>query len=426
MEYLHDPFANDSVFCYFFVEGEELDNLKIVKGNFKLFGREDDEDARDFRDKEIFLQPSSHSELFVKLRMGLYYKGLFEEDLATENLLQARSNYFNTIHHFIIEIASWVVAFTENIQEISDSDMFTSRPDPPIELLLEIEEMPSFHLGVIYLEKANNQVRQNHFDDAKDSFVQAINYFKESDHCYSTIFYGHNDLKEIVDMQPLLDGKLLNLPEAPFKRNYYLEDNLAQAYQGLKQILAPGSDEDWESIKKSMIDLAAKEELELIVKGLRKEIHTLEEFRELVEHAPLPLVNELKIHSLFRKSKQRVWWIDKHFSYKGLKYLNDSDILGKVKEIKILTGNTASIDDRFKEDFSNFKKRAGQKNTMVSIRIINNVDLLRRIHDRYLICDENVYNVPPVGSLASRQYAEIKPTDRVPPFDEWWEEGSDI
>ncbi len=438
LEGFSNPAVSDSVFSYFLLDGNDMDKIKVIKGNIKMVSWED-KDGQDWRDNSIFLKPYSQSDLFLNLRMGLYYKGLCKPDLAITHLLASRMAYFEKLKGFVRETEEWltnVYAITGKysgpytlegvLNELVRKGVPISRPEPPVELFLEIEEMPSFHLAEIYLQEADEHLRQDHIEDARNNFVKAINYLQESEKCYSTIFYKHNELREVIDLQPLLDSNLLNFPEAPFKRDPYLEDNLSHGLEGLRQTSGPETEEEWEHVKNNLLDIAARAELELRVKGLQEKINKMETYKELVENAPVPLLNELKLYRIFQQSKQRIWWIDKHFSYKGLNYLKDSNLAGKVLEIRILTGKDTTIDDRFKENFLRFKTMVGQKNTMVLMRVIKDDGLLKSIHDRFIICDDNAYNVPPVGSIAARQYAEINATDRMPPFADWWEYGTDI
>ena len=60
------------------------------------------------------------------------------------------------------------------------------------------------------------------------------------------------------------------------------------------------------------------------------------------------------------------------------------------------------------------------------LRVIDNKELLNTIHDRWIISENVCYNLPPINTIYQGQYAEIKITKNIPPFDNWWTSSHDI
>ena len=48
------------------------------------------------------------------------------------------------------------------------------------------------------------------------------------------------------------------------------------------------------------------------------------------------------------------------------------------------------------------------------------------IHDRWILSKNICYNLPSSGIFARAQYSEIKQTDNIIPFDDWWNKSLDI
>jgi len=143
----------------------------------------------------------------------------------------------------------------------------------------------------------------------------------------------------------------------------------------------------------------------------------------------LRLKVEIKLFAIFNESQEVLFWVDKHFDWKGLNYLQDGEVAGKIKNIRILTG-PVNIDERFKSTFQKLKEEMRSKATTIDIRVITKEHVLGKMHARWLITDQNSYKVPPVGSMKQRQVDTINlEEDKKNPlnyFNEWWLGGVDI
>lgn len=131
--------------------------------------------------------------------------------------------------------------------------------------------------------------------------------------------------------------------------------------------------------------------------------------------------------SIIRDAKEYFWWMDKHFSRKGLEPLSEEILPNRVKEIKILLGSKSTGIENLKAYFKLFKEEMiskGIKN--VECRVISDEAILNSIHGRWIITKNKAYSVPPINSWFMGQYDEVKKTMNFPPFLGWWNSGKNI
>ena len=105
-----------------------------------------------------------------------------------------------------------------------------------------------------------------------------------------------------------------------------------------------------------------------------------------------------------------------------------SDVVdgNQLNEIKILLGKTSNVNKRMKNDFVRFKKEMEIRGIKTECRVIVDNNLYHDIHDRWIISKDIVLNLPPINSIYKGQYSEIKKTEQIPPFNDWWGRGKDI
>lgn len=139
-----------------------------------------------------------------------------------------------------------------------------------------------------------------------------------------------------------------------------------------------------------------------------------------------PYSNIKALRESLRKCKEYIWWFDKHFSPKGFEPLAEEADGTKIKEIRILTGLTDNVNDKLKRDFTRFQKEIRNRGIDVELRVICEKNLFHDIHDRWIISKNICLNMPPINSIYKGQYAEIKETENTPPFEDWWQKGSDL
>ncbi len=139
-----------------------------------------------------------------------------------------------------------------------------------------------------------------------------------------------------------------------------------------------------------------------------------------------PYSNIKYLRNCLENCEDFFYWFDKQFSSKGFEPLSDVMDGNKISEVKLLMGKTTNVNEKMKKDFLRFKKEMAIRGIKSECRVILDKSLYHNIHDRWIISKNVVYNIPPVNSIYQGQYAEIKKTDIIPPFDDWWEYGEDI
>jgi hypothetical protein len=60
------------------------------------------------------------------------------------------------------------------------------------------------------------------------------------------------------------------------------------------------------------------------------------------------------------------------------------------------------------------------------MRVIVDPKLKSSIHDRWVISKNKSFNIPSPDVVARGQYSEVKKTENIPPFDDWWNRSLDI
>ncbi|MFK0242885.1 hypothetical protein ACIQTX_18680 [Microbacterium sp. NPDC090281] len=130
-----------------------------------------------------------------------------------------------------------------------------------------------------------------------------------------------------------------------------------------------------------------------------------------------PFSNVAKLRRVLRAQSGIVTWADQHFGARAFEELVDELDPTKVAELRIISGNASNVaSPKSFKDYERFRDEMGMKGIIVEWR----VDGTREWHDRWLVDEKTVYNVPPVNSLFANQYSEILPTKERPPVDEWW------
>jgi hypothetical protein len=137
-----------------------------------------------------------------------------------------------------------------------------------------------------------------------------------------------------------------------------------------------------------------------------------------------PFSNELHLREIIRQCEKYIYWVDKYFTRKGLEYLVEEVSEKDINTIKILSG-TAQTTSKLRKDFGKFQEEMRHKGINAELRILT-TGLLRDIHDRWLITQNQVFIIPSINTIGRGQYAEIVQTPSRPSFESWWKEASDI
>lgn len=137
-----------------------------------------------------------------------------------------------------------------------------------------------------------------------------------------------------------------------------------------------------------------------------------------------PFTNEMHMREIVRQSDSYIHWFDKYFTRKGLEYLIDEVDPDRIEQVKILTG-TAQTDHRLRSAFQKFKEEMEAQGVTVEMRVLSG-ETVHDIHDRWLLAENQAYNIPSINTVGRSQYAEITEAASRPPFMDWWDESDDI
>lgn len=154
-------------------------------------------------------------------------------------------------------------------------------------------------------------------------------------------------------------------------------------------------------------------------------IDGIKDYKKMFLSPETPYTNIKHLRVILRKCHEYIYWMDKHFSDKGLEPLSEEADATKIKKIKILSG-ASNINKKLRKDFVRLKDELKNRGINIEFRIICNDDLLRKIHGRWLISKNICFNIPPINSIYQGQYDEIIGTESAPPFEEWWKQAEDL
>lgn len=138
-----------------------------------------------------------------------------------------------------------------------------------------------------------------------------------------------------------------------------------------------------------------------------------------------PFTNIRMIRSAIESCRDYLFWIDKYFGVGDLDILMDAIDKADIKQINILI-SLKNANARMRSNFKRFKEEMANKNIASEMRVVVDSKIYGEYHDRWLISRNINYNLMS-GDIAKRgQYAEIKPTENLPPFRTWWNSSLDI
>ena len=98
---------------------------------------------------------------------------------------------------------------------------------------------------------------------------------------------------------------------------------------------------------------------------------------------------------------------------------------GKLSSLKLL-GSVDKIDRELRDKFIHLRNELQSLGIEAEMRVITNSNTKSSIHDRWLLGDNIVMNIPSADVVARGQYSEIKETESTPPYESWWDESIDI
>lgn len=431
-------------------EIEVPDELVFYGGDYRYENyvlHDDENEERKFLEDFYILNRRSKSDFFINLRWGLYYKCLGMHESAIKYFEASDQAYHNIIRNSVNEAVKRLYNILTKIYD-SDKKILKEPYSPekhgpfkiewPPEIFVSIEELPTFHMGEIFLEKGRKcfeEYEQSRnipvLKDAAEHYSRALAYCENTGKRYCTYFYGQEykdqSLGELSNHLNILRN-FKAFPVTPYQRNSYLEINLLVAKNQLQRIkqerfiasILPLDPDFIEKLKEKI----AKEQAEKYESEIKRYKIENEAYKKLGVFS-LPGNKDQLLH-IIKQARESIFWFDLHFSPDGLDLLEE--VKGETGRIRILTTIKTDKLHELRERFKKFKQEIKTDKTRVNIRVICKDKILRNSpHDRFLIIDNHyIYNVPPLTAILSGKYCEIKPTLQMPPIGDLWDQSEDI
>ena len=134
-----------------------------------------------------------------------------------------------------------------------------------------------------------------------------------------------------------------------------------------------------------------------------------------------PYSNLAHLRKILRSCSEYIKWADPHFNVRAFEELVHIED-GAISKIEIISGarennvNPASV-----KDYRKFQVEMATRGVSVEWRITT-----ERFHDRFIVSRDFQHNVPPVNTIFAGQYSEMLPTPHRPPFEQWFERGTEV
>jgi len=118
-----------------------------------------------------------------------------------------------------------------------------------------------------------------------------------------------------------------------------------------------------------------------------------------------PFTNVQRFRELLGSARGEVIWLDKHFDRKAFPLIADC-VDGERISAVTLVSSDVNCSPAARTEFSLLRDELAVKGVNLRWLVLRRSDM-RDVHDRWLICDDWVYNLPPVNSLFGGQAADL-------------------
>lgn len=120
-----------------------------------------------------------------------------------------------------------------------------------------------------------------------------------------------------------------------------------------------------------------------------------------------PFSNIYNLRKVIRSCCGSVFWIDKHFRKEGLEILLDGLPFEGITSVTIISG-CDNVTQSAKSDYVALRSELAARSISLSWRVITDNGF--KWHDRWLLADNQCYNIPPVLAVIRGQRADILQT----------------
>ncbi|GAH71954.1 unnamed protein product, partial [marine sediment metagenome] len=204
------------------------------------------------------------------------------------------------------------------------------------------------------------------------------------------------------------------LPNVYLREMFDKAQNPEEVYELLKSHLISRRGADIlirENFSEKDFEEFIEERQETIMKEIKELLKIKEKSEKTLITPETPFLNKLQIEHLVKSCNDFICWVDKYFSKVGLEIIHQSlqpFSHSNLKEIKILTSIDKS-DLTLRKSFKDFRKELENKDIKTELRVLP-PKIRSVIHDRWIITQGKIYNLPSVDILLRGQYSEINET----------------
>lgn len=120
-----------------------------------------------------------------------------------------------------------------------------------------------------------------------------------------------------------------------------------------------------------------------------------------------PFSNIYNLRKVLRACHGSIFWIDKHFRKEGLEILLDGLPFEGITSVTIISG-TDNLTQSAKSAYTTLKIELASRSIVLNWRIVTDNEF--KWHDRWLLADNQCYNIPPVLAIIRGQRSDILQT----------------
>jgi hypothetical protein len=143
-----------------------------------------------------------------------------------------------------------------------------------------------------------------------------------------------------------------------------------------------------------------------------------------------PYANKVWLRRILEECEGFIYWLDKHFMYRGFEALWEAADGNRVSDVKVLSlGLEAHVHRRSIQVYKDLQTEFSHKGIALEWRMIDH-SLIRDTHDRWIIGSTTARNVPDVSTIFSGNHSELNRSDQVQQlkgiFEGYWSQASPV
>ena len=139
-----------------------------------------------------------------------------------------------------------------------------------------------------------------------------------------------------------------------------------------------------------------------------------------------PYRNRRLAAELIRSARSDLSWFDSHFDRHALAFLYDEARWDRVKQVRILSCGRSELIAATLDEYRRLKAEVGARSVGIEWRTLLDREEFTTKHDRWLLADRKLWNVPPLSAVMQNKYGSLLPDANAVPLDDWWKSGVEV